>query len=270
MHTSLSHRARIALLALGLSGCGDAGTGNARVHFNAQVGGIAEGGSNTVTNDQGWAVTLTEARVAFGPLYLNTITPLEARRGPLERLSDFVISPAWAHGETHLASGRIAAQVTAQVVIDARAPTLVSIPGGGDGINLDVESAEVWYYNSTAEGMNGAAIRVRGEATRAGVTVPFRGALVIDAGITGPQLTLDQARRVRGIPAALTVRDGGTLTVRISTQRWFDGADFSELAAQRSEGSADPVTFGLSDNVGRAFLNNVRRARDVFAVQFTD
>jgi len=256
------------------SGCGD--TGQRRVAFAARAAGFERpAGEVRFTTSTGWTVTLREARVAMGPLYLNTLAPLACdtceARTLIDRLSDALVPRAWAHGEGHLGAGVIAAQVTEQVEVDALSPTPVPMGRGGDGVDLPVRSAEVWLYNRDGA-LRGAAIRVAGVAERTAdgqtTRVPFRGALVADASITTPQTPLDVARRVRGIPVDFTLAEGATLTARVDPRRWFTGADFAELLEGAAEEGGERV-FTANDNVGRAFLNAARASRGVFTFQLT-
>lgn len=261
-----SFLAGLALASLSLTACGDT-TGGARVAFAVRVGGVerAERGVLTFETDQSWRVTLTEARIAVGPIYLNTIAPVVARRSLGDKLSDLFISSAWAHGETHLGVGRVVGQVTTQVLVDVLDPTLVAIPGGGDGVDDRVQSLEFWYFNDTA--MQGAALRVAGVAEKGADRVSFEGALVIDERLATPQAPLDTARRVRGVPADFPLSEGGALTVRIDPTGWFRGADFSELLTL-PEGASGRRRFSTDDNVGRAFVENVRGTRGMFVPSY--
>jgi len=256
------------------AGCGS--TGQQRVAFAARAAGFERpAGDVRFTTNTGWTVTLREARVALGPLYLNTLEPLACdtceARSLLDRLSDALVPRAWAHGEGHLGAGIIAAQVTEQVEVDALAPAPVAMGRGGDGVDVPVRSAELWLYNR-AGALRGAAMRVAGVAERTldeqTTRVPFRGALVADASITTPQTPLDVARRVRGIPVDFTLAEGATVTVRVDPRRWFTGADFAELLEAATLEDGERV-FTPADNVGRAFLNAARASRGVFTVQLT-
>ena len=256
--------------ALGL-GCGDS-TGQDHVSFAVQVGGFAHpAGPVQTTTRAGWTITFTRADVALGPVYLNTLAPLacdtcSARATVRRRFEDFFVPRAWAHGESHLGAGLVVGQVTRQVRVDALSSEVRAIDGGGDGIDLEVRSAEVWRYN-----LDGAVIRVAGTASRtvdgANVEVPFEGSLVADESITTAQAPLDVARRVRGIPAALTLSEGGTLTVRVDPRGWFEGADFRELTTHAPT-VRNTFAFSPADNVGRAFLNNARASRGVYSFAF--
>lgn len=256
-------------------GCGDT-TGQLHVAFSARAGGFEhpDGPVRFITST-GWTVALTEARAAVGPVYLNTLEPLacegcEARARVFEALSDALAPRAWAHGESHLGAGQVVGQVTHQIEVDALSPALVDVPGGGDGLDVRARTAEVWLFNREGA-MRGAALRVAGVASRGDgadrVEVAFEGALVADASITTPQTPLDVARRVRGIPVDVALHDGGALSVRVDPRGWFQGADFSELAAL--PGDARGVrAFSPADNVGRAFLNASRASRGVYAITF--
>lgn len=251
---------------LALAACGDA-TSSGRAAFAVRVGGVERDASAPLSfdTDQGWRVTLTHARMAVGPIYLNTVAPVIARRSLGDRISDLLLPPAWAHGELHQGAGRIVGQVTTQVVVNLLDPTLIELPGGGDGVLEGVRSLEFWYFNQAA--MQGAAVRVAGLAERGDERVTFEGALVINESIATPQRPLEVARRVRGVPASFALTDGGTLTVRVDPRGWFRGADFSELLSKPA--SPEGVhPFDASDNVGRAFLENTRAAQGTFVPAF--
>lgn len=268
-----------ATLSLGgagaLSSCGDT-TGLRHVTFAARAGGFEHAdGPVRFTTRTGWTVTLSEAHAAVGPVYLNALEPIACdgcqARAIIEALTDVVAPRAWAHGESHLGTGQIVGQVTHQIDVDVLSPSLVDVPGGGDGLDQRAHTAEAWLYNREGA-TGGAAIRVRGVATREvdGRTeeVPFASSLVIDERIATAQTPLDVARRVRGIPVDLTPSDGGALTVRIDPRRWFDGADFSELAPLPVDAQGDHLA-SLNDNVGRAFLDAARASRGVYAITFS-
>jgi hypothetical protein len=257
--------ALLLLLALAAA-CSDT-TGSQRVAFAVEAAGIERDASQplTFTSDQGWSITLTEARIALGPIYLNTVAPLEARsRSPLQRLGDLLLPSAYADGESHLGAGRIVAEVTSQSEVDALDPSLSALRGGGNGIDVPALTAEVWLFNRDGA-LGGAAVRVAGTARREELEVPFEGSLVIDQTLVSAGSSLDEARKVRGIPARMTPSAGGTLRVRIDPRGWFDGADFRELTSGTPREGR--YRFSAQDNVGRAFLNRVR-SRSTFSVSF--
>lgn len=253
----------LSLLVALTPACGDT-TGSQRVAFAVEAAGPERDAAQPLAfdNDQGWSITLSEARVALGPVYLNTIAPLEG--GLWRRLGDALLPSAYAHGGSHLSAGRIVGQVTTQVEVDALAPAMTVIPGGGDGVGDAALTAEVWLFNRDGA-LGGAAMRVAGVARRGEVEVPFEGSLVIDQGLVATGGTIDEARRVRGIPAPVTLVDGGSLRVRVDPRGWFDGADFSELA--RGTARDGRYRFSNADNVGRAFAARAR-SRSAFSISF--
>lgn len=257
----------LAMTLLALAGCGDATSGG-RASFEVHVGGVERDARAPMTfdNDQGWRVTLTDARIAVGPIYLNTLTPVVARRTLGDRVSDLFVRSAWADGALHLGAGRIVGQVTTQVVVDLLDPALQTLPGGGDGVLERVHSLEFWYFNDPA--IQGAAVRVAGVAEKGEQRVNFDGALEINEALATPQRPLEVARRVRGVPGDFELTDGGSLTVRVDPRGWFRGADFSELLARPA--SPEGVrTFDPTDNVGRAFIENARGVQGVFLPSFS-
>jgi hypothetical protein len=258
----MKRRSFALALALALAGCADT-TGAARVTFAVEAAGIERDAAQPLsfTTDQGWTVTLTEARVALGPIYLNTLAPLEGRRPLLRRVGDLLLPSAYADGESHLGAGRVVGEVTTQVEVDALSPAPTAVPGGGDGVAEPSLTAEAWLFNR-----DGAVIRVAGSARRDDQDVAFEGALVIDAALVPAGGSIDEARKVRGIPARLTLAQGGVLRVRVDPRGWFDGADFGALTAGTPRDGR--YRFTPQDNVGRAFLNRAR-ARAAFSVTFS-
>lgn len=251
------------------SGCGT--TGQQRVAFTAWVGGVERSdGPMRFTTSTGWSVTLTEARIAVGPVYLNTLEALTACAQPLRRFTELLAPTAWANGESHLGAGQVVGQVTRQMEVDALSPRLVEMSGGGDGLDVPARTADFWLYNMDVGALHGAAVRVAGVASRDDTTtVPFTGALVMDASLTTAQTPLDVARRVRGVPAVMMLSEGGALRVRVDPRGWFQGADFSELTTTATD-AAGRHAFSLTDNVGRAFAASVRTTRGTFQLSFAE
>ncbi len=243
---------RAAVACIGLlplqPGCA-ASTGSQRFSFEALAGGVAapaDPGPFTFINQAGWSITLTQAEVTLGPLYLNVIPPL---RSQARSFLDVLIPSAHAQASEHLAPGRILGEVLGQVTFSALSPALVPFPVLGTLTEEEVRTAEVWFYPAPGVSpdttqIDTVALAVAGEAMRDGVLVPFHGALVLDAdwlmeqpaGTRGSQ-SIAEIRRVRGIATSFVPREGGHLELRVDISRLFRGADFSRLDMNPTDAS---------------------------------
>lgn len=258
--------AATALGPLGELGCAG-GTGSKRFSFEARAGGVEREGNSgplTFTNQGGWSITLTKADVTIGPLYLNVVPPLtddtqgllpssprihrmlggvDSRRG----FFDLFEKTAWAHGEGHLAAGRIVGEVLGQLRFSALSSELVSFPVTGSITQEEVRTAEVWFYPepgvaSDTTQIDTVAFDVAGVATKGGDTVRFRGALTLNdawqpdvpAG-SRSTVPITDLRKVRGIPTTFFPNEGGRLELRFDVTRLFRGADFSNLASNPAD-----------------------------------
>ncbi len=278
-------RAAVALGALLVASAGCASdTGSQRFAFEAVAGGVglAEPGPFTFTNQTGWTITLTQADVTLGPLYLNVIPPLGRSA---RSLLDVLIPSAYAQASEHLDAGRIVGEVLGQLTISALSPELVPFPALGTSTEEDVRTADVWFYpapgvSPDATAIDTVALAVAGEATRDGSLVPFRGALVLDADWLAEQPagtrgspSIAEIRQVRGIEAAFTPRDGGHLELRVDITRLFRGADFSRLADNPVD--ADGVPLLVQERSGRDqvmtnLYQGLREANGTYALRWVD
>ncbi len=271
----------ISMLSACLSGC-STGTGSKRFSFDARIAGAetptADVGS--FVNQKGWSVSLSEATVTIGPIYLNTIVPLADTTA---RVFDWLVRPAWAHGAGHLDSGRIVGEVLSRVTFDALSAEPVDFPSRGNVTQEEVRSAEVWFYPTSGSSQVPVALSVRGEASKEGVQVRFRGELTLNEdfvpnqaeGSRGVQ-TLDALRKVRGIPAGFVPTEGGSLEIRLDVRRLFRGADFSSLESNRSDADGTKVlaqgkTSALgTDQVMTNLYQGLREANGTYAVRWID
>jgi hypothetical protein len=236
-------------LALARAGC-SGNTGSKRFDFDAQIGGAASapGGPLTFTNETGWTITLTKAKVTLGPVYLNVVPPLrDETQSVLDPLIDLFVRRAWAAGEGHLGEGRVVGEVLGQVTFDALSPALVAFPVQGSLAQEEIRTTEVWFYpkpgvSPDATKIDTVALDVAGEAARAESRVRFRGALILNdawqpdqpAGTRGAQ-SIAQIRKVRGIPSTFFPAEGGHLEIRVDVAHLFRGADFSNLDANPAD-----------------------------------
>jgi hypothetical protein len=277
----------LAPLSLSSQGGCAADTGSKRFAFEALAGGSSEasGAPLTFENEKGWTVTLTKATVTLGPVYLNVVAPLTDQK---TSLLDFLIRPAWAHGEAHLESGRIVGEVLSQVTFDALSPALVPFSSLGTITREECRTAEVWLYPEPGISPNRTkidtiAFDVAGTASRAGESVPFRGALVLDdtwvpdqvAGTRGAQ-TVASIRKVRGIPASFFPNEGGRLEIRFDVSRLFRGANFENLADNPTDADGRKVLVQskggrlTTDQVMQNLYQGMREANGTYAVRWAE
>ena len=230
---------RAATLALAL-GCSPS-TGSERFSFHAVAGGNPEfsGTPLTFQNESGWNITLSEARVTLGPIYLNSQAGL---RDESASILNFLVKPAHAQGASHLESGRVVGEVLAQVTFDALSSNLVEFPSLGSMVSEPVRTAEVWFYPADGSAQVPVALRVRGRAERAARSVAFRGDLLLNEdwvangnqGARGAQALAD-LRKVRGIATVFQPSVGGSLALRFDVRRLFRGANFDSLEQNPSD-----------------------------------
>jgi hypothetical protein len=208
-------------------------TGGSRVTFDAVATpavaptDAAEGAALVYTDAAtGWTVTLTQAEVAVGPLYLWSEKPTLTGQITIPG-----IAVAYAGSDEFLA-GYLRGEVLDQVVVDLVAGSDVSI-GTGDGTAGQSLSAELWLEppSGTAAGTLSDTFEFAGSAEKDGVVVPFAGSLTIDDSVVDPDngQTAALVRRIRGIPVGGDLTQGGTLRLTADATKWLAGADFSDL-----------------------------------------
>jgi len=223
------------------------GTGSERFHFEARVRGTTSkaGEAYRFENESGWLIRLDRAQVTLGPVYLNVIPPL---RDSSASIWDFLVKPAWAHGESHLGSGRVVGEVLAQVSFDALSSESVAFPALGTLTQEEVRTADVCFYpeprtSVDAKKLDTVALDIAGRASRGSEVIAFRGLLKLDdswianqTASTRGNTSLAAIRQVRGIPASFLPSQGGALDITFDVKRLLRGADFSNLQANKSDG----------------------------------
>ena len=265
-------RTRLALLglaaSLGLAAACAGTAGGDRFVFEARAGGAARDGAGplTFTNDKGWETTLTQCNVTFGPVYLNAVAPLTGQQTWLGR---WLLPFAHADGSSHLEGGRVVGEVLAQITVNALSPSLDRLGAGVTTVEA-VRTAEIGFYPPSGVPIDQAeieqaALDVRGSATRGGVTVRFRGAIVLDdAWLPDPKPDAPGAasilalRLVRGVPASFTPSRGGTLEVRVDPKALFMGADFATLDPNPTD--ADGTKVLVQSKTGPRTTDQVTRS----------
>ncbi len=201
----------------------------AQVSFGVRAGGVLRDASMplVVTTAQGWRVTLSAAEVSVGPMYF--------RNG--------------ASGVgTDQDDGRVVAEVLPAFTVDALAPSLVDVPGGGRGSTEAARNADVRLVEAedgavaNAAGADVAVAHVAGTAERGTVRVAFDASLTLPAGGAGSDYAAALSRRVLHIPVAFTPASGGALTLRVDPTHWLDAVAFDDTGEAPDFSARAPAT----------------------------
>lgn len=239
--------------AFAVAGC-DAATGGREVRYELEVRSAAPSRFQTST---GWEVTLEQACVSIGPVYVYSG---EATAAFVPRLYEWLVPTAHAHpGVDHFAGGEARGEWLSTFAVDALQPSprRVGLLEGPAGVARTV-SLNLTPPLPTASGdvacLRGHQAYVVGVARREGVTVAFEGGLDIEN--TGNR------RRIQ-VPVDLQVDDGIRLRLVIDPRPWLDGARFEELTASPDHSR---LQITADSQVRAAWFLGVQRA-GAFAVE---
>jgi len=252
---SLVALAAALALASGAAGC-ESGTGGRPVTFDMRVGAMSTG-QGAFTTSSGWTVTLDDACVAVGPIYLHANPPhlagasraragdragdaaarggsvAGASRNLFTRAADWLVPAAHAHeGDQHFAGGEVRGEWVGQGVLAPFADPELHLSGinGLAGpfrsftVVLDVPAGELALDSC----LRGHHAYVAGSAALGDELVLFEGGLDIEAE--------GQKRRVEGLAGVGALDDGSVVNVRVDLAHWFDQADFSTLTETAPSG----------------------------------
>lgn len=181
--------------------------------------------SATFTTRAGWDVTLTEAHLAVGPLYV-------LAGAPRTTLRELVLPVALAHGGVDEYAGReVRAEWLDDAVIDLLDPTPVTLGVGPGTAGLAEESSLTLVTPTDAGGpTRGHVAWVAGTATPSGggTAIAFEGGLDLDAQVL--------ARTVEPIASAFVMQTSGTFGLALDASgrtgaapSWLEDADFARL-----------------------------------------
>ena len=217
-----------------LNGCAESDTGGESIRFRMNVASSADDGEElgAFTTRSGYRVTLTEARVALGPIYLYENPPPVAQAPRRRTLWDLIVPSAFAHpGDQHFAGGAVKGEYLGQVVLDGLSDEPLAL-GEVPGVAGISRSFSVYLEPpASAEAkraLHGYHAFVVGDAEKAGVTYPFEGGLNI-----GNEGTL---RRVEGIALDADLSAQSQVTIEIHLSRWFADAEFDRLSERADSG----------------------------------
>lgn len=239
----------LAAIACALSCNGT--TGYQLVQFYAGARGFAgavKGKAYTFDAPGGTKVTLTQATLHIGALYLTQSIP-QPGGGPVS------CEPEQTY------EGAFVGQVRGERDVDLLDPSLQQLEVVGQGSTIAAATGEVWLVHDQAltdGNLNGSdplpILTLVGSYEHGGATTTFAGAITIDTNrITATNAYLPSAdqicnsRIVSGIPAQLTVAQGGTLALRVDAAALFAGVPFTDL----------PTATTLATNASSACLPDV-------------
>jgi hypothetical protein len=225
-----------------LAGCGGT-TGSALVTFSGEASGPsdANGGPLSFTTGAGADVTLTQARLHLGAVYLNQAVPASG-----------------AAAQPCVSQGTYVAELFGGLDVDLLSPDAVPFPSVGEGTETRARTAEVWLIGGGTNGsdINAAddstvILAVEGTAEQNGASYPFSAAITIGANrtpkVTNPALPgaspICHQRIVSPIAVDLTPRSGGKLRLHIDPRPMFDNVDFSQATVL----SEQPLKYQIPD-----------------------
>lgn len=215
------------LAVLAAAGC-SSDTGRSRVDFDVELQGVRSEG--TITTDDGWSVTLTEARLYVGAVYFFEGEPLFARRRaealPLELARWlFTIPEASAH-PGHYVEGEALADMLAANTVDLLGPAVTL--GRANGVTGSYNSLRLELGRSDA--LSGHTALVAGRAEKGGLVVEFTGTVDRDAPIAGV-----------AFGAEIEASDGKA-HIDVDLAEWVRRIDFA--AVPRAPGEVSPLQVG--------------------------
>lgn len=237
-----------ALFAATLSGCVGT-TGGDVVDFRAAAAGFAD--KAEFTNDRGWHVVLTTARLHVGAVYLDGARPVSG-----------------AQSTACILPGTYVAEVNVGRDVDLLSSEPQSFPALGHGTTLDARAGQVWLTGGDVDEIEDETpiLDIEGTADRAGDARPFRGTIHISSNRadTTSQLAgadpICRQRIVSPIPVSLTVEPAGGLLLRVDPTFLFVNVEFGDLTAESGVYAFidDPAT---ADQPSVNLYANLRAAR---------
>ena len=238
--------AGLSLPALALTACVGT-TGGDLVTFNAAAAGPADATAGQpyrlpAPTDLGYEVTLTQATLHIGALYLNSTVPTSGAQD-----TDCILP------------GVYVAQVTGGLDLDVLSPDPQPFPVQGQGTETPATTGEVWMMhgdvNDTGDTL--PILQLAGTAVGPAGTFPFAASLTIGANrltpVTNPATPSEHPICKQHIVSPIllqtdsttdiTPRNGGSLLLRVDPGGWLTNVDFSRLA----ETSTSPPLYTFAD-----------------------
>lgn len=220
-------------------------TGGRLVDFPAAAAGAADVTSplafdETTIAGHTWHVTLTQATLHIGAVYLDQALPISGSQG-----TDCILPGTYTAEVlgTSLDGGLDGLDVD----LLSSAPQL--FPSPGHGTTTAALAAQVWLtggdINSISDGTK-ILVVVGSASDDTGATFPFEGTITISTNRVPANQTAGsnppcKQRIVSPIPTSTAVQTTGGLLLRVDARQLFQNVDFSQLEKFSS-------TYGFSDN----------------------
>ncbi len=242
-------------------------TGGKLVSFNATASGpddAVKGQPYVFSTPEGYQVTLTNAELFIGAVYLNQNNP-----------ANYQVEPAC------ILPGIYSGELRTSLWVDALNPEPQPFLQKGHGTDSPTLAAELWLSSGDvqSESADDVIFKARGTARRGADEWAFSVAFSIgpnrrvpprDPALPGTN-PLCKQRIVSPIAAPLTLSEGGTLQLRLQPKRWFEAVDFAQLReSQKSEGVyqfKDSASEGGQPDL--ALYNGLRTNRGPYVFDFT-
>lgn len=249
----------LPLLALGLVTSACVGTtGDQVVDFDAVASGPADavaGEPLSFEGSRGWHVTLTEASLHIGALYLAEAMPVSG-----------------AQATSCILPGSYVAQVVEGRDVDLLSSRPQAFPSRGRGTTLEARAGQVWLTSNDVNLVNvptppTVILNVLGSAARDGEVRPFEAKLTIasnrldESGASAGGSPICKQRIVSPIPTAIRVASGGALWLRVDPRLLFTNVDFGALEAQ---GDVFVFKDDSSDQPSANLYNNLKQAGPLY------
>jgi hypothetical protein len=234
----------VVLLSIILVACGAEDTPGRRVEGMLS---FVNDGARSWASASGWSVTLDEAVVLLGPVYLR---PPKREAGGLASL---LVSRAHAHAQT-LKDGDVMGEYLSQLAFDALGPeqvgdALASEAGQVDRLSIVLDAPRGADSLARAHGYHAY---VRGSATRGSDRVEFACGLRIDAAAQEMPKNLEARRRIDNVKVtgSSEMDEGVHLRVHLHSDRWFDFVSFDDFVGPENPCAAEGSAFALQWYLG--------------------
>lgn len=215
----------LALAAGALVGASCNGsTGGELFELEAYAAGpeAAQDGSYSFATPRGYDVTLTEAVLHIGAVYLNQAVPTSV-----------------ASDTSCTLPGIYVAEVTEGMDVDVLDPTPQKFPALGSANSERARTGELWLSGGDLYAENDATViaSIEGVAEKDGESFPFTARITIgnnrkiapdNPALPGSR-PICKERVVSPIALDLTAEPGGALLVRVDPAGWFGNVEFADL-----------------------------------------
>jgi len=230
-------------------------TAGEAIEFETGVMGASSGGGSVTsfTNARGWAVELSEAKVALGPVYLYSAAPLATWFDHLLGVRVAHACPAHAQYDRGTVLGEVLSQYVVDLTTGEVASTGLSAGEAGFCQMFEVHLHPPGDLPAGSPGpeldsLNGNTAWIAGTASKEGDVIEFAGGLTIpDEGTM---------RIVESIPASVDIAEqSGRAVVQVFVDQWLANVDFSTLPEDPNGG---PRAFDPDSQAYTAWMTGIR------------